>query len=256
MSLALSIQQHPLMLAKRFSQAAPTFDRYAVFQQELGSRLIERLSFLEINPSLLLDLGSGTGFHTDTLSKRYPQATVLQCDFSIGMLQVAPKRFPRLCGNATTLPLPDNSIDFVFANCLLPWISEPQLLFREVKRVLRSGGLFLFSSVGPDTLIELKTVLQQLISTEQIPTFMDLHEVGDLLVQTGFHNPVMETEKLIFTYRTPIDLLRDLWKTGSYKAQLPLNKSLVYQINQAYLAFVQDKHYNATFECQYGHANI
>ena len=255
MSLTISIQEHPLMLARRFNQAAPSFDRYAVFQQQLGSRLIERLSFLEINPSLLLDLGSGTGFHTAALSKRYPKATAVQCDFSEGMLQVAPKYFPRLCSNATTLPLPDNSIDFVFANCLLPWISEPQLLFREVKRILRSGGLFLFSSVGPDTLMELRTVLQQLNMAEHIPAFMDLHEAGDLLVQAGFHHPVMDTEKLMFTYRTPMGLLRDLWKTGAYKTQLPLNKGLINQINQAYLTFVTDKRYPATLECLYGHAN-
>ena len=58
-------------------------------QREVCARMLERLEYIKLQPSCLLDMGSGTGWGTRQLAAKYPAAQVIALDIAIGMLQNA-----------------------------------------------------------------------------------------------------------------------------------------------------------------------
>ena len=205
-----------------FDRAAGTYDAAAILQCEIGKRLLERLDYLRIDPSVIVDLGTGTGLALDDLRARYPSARIVGIDISEDMLQRARKRgrwFRRsfvLAANAMALPLMDNSVDLIYSNLMLPWCSQPDDVWSEISRVLRPGGALLCTTLGPDTLLELRTALSALDPTGiHIHAFIDMHDIGDALIRHRIAEPVMDVEKLQVNYSSLDDLIRDLRQTGS-----------------------------------------
>jgi malonyl-CoA O-methyltransferase len=249
------------MIAKNFSRCAKTYDKAAVLQQEIGKRLIHRLELIKISPATILDLGSGTGFFSKALSQQYPQATLLNVDIAEGMLRYANQPFS-ISADAEYLPLKNNSVDFIFSNCMLQWSFNPQDILKEVHRVLKPEGLFLFSTFGPDTLKELKQSFSAFDSRSHVNLFMDMHDMGDLLLQADFTDPVMDMEYFTLTYKTVLGLVQDLRQTGS-NIQYPTPnisktfnpKSFRQKLIEHYEALRSvDNRLPATFEVIYGHA--
>ncbi len=155
-----------IQIAQRFNKAAKTYDEVAVLQRRVGKSLLERLSGIRCKPQTILDLGCGTGYFTDLLEQLYPAAKIIGLDKSIGMLteaQVKEKnRLTRLKnaywigGCAENLPFSDHSFDLVYSNLMLHWSNDFNKSLNEIRRLLKPGGLLLFSMVGPDTLQELR----------------------------------------------------------------------------------------------------
>jgi len=116
----------------------------------------------------------------------------------------------RVCADAHALPLADDSVDLVVANLLLPGCAEPDTVFREARRVLRVPGLFLFNTVGPDTLKLLRRAWAEADDAPHVHVFADMHNVGDALVQAGFREPVMDVEALNVNYSELDRLFSDL----------------------------------------------
>ncbi len=211
-----------------FQRAAASYDRAAVLQREVADRLLERLDWLKIAPRCILDLGCGTGYALPALQRRYPQARLVALDLAEGMLKRARRRLGWwhrwrgghgfLCADATRLPLAADSVDLVFSNLTLQWLDDPAPAFAEVFRVLRPGGAFLFTSLGPDTLRELRASWAAADGAEHVSPFLDLHDVGDALLRAGLADPVMDVERLTLTYDTVRDLMRDLKTLGANNA--------------------------------------
>ena len=139
----------PLDLAaarKAFDRAAHSYDQYAVLQQEVGRRLLERVAYFELEPAMVLDLGCGTGTGSTGLLGCYPHARVLGIDWSTSMLDQARQRVSGhagvspLCANMLQLPLAARSADLVFSNLAIGWCPDPLQLFNEIRRVLKPGG--------------------------------------------------------------------------------------------------------------------
>ncbi|MFN6961666.1 MAG: methyltransferase domain-containing protein, partial [Rhodocyclaceae bacterium] len=124
-------------------------------------------------------------------------------------------RAPR-CVNADVraLPLAENSLDLVWSNLMLHWLSDLRPAFAELHRVLAEGGLLHFSLLGPDTLKELRECAGRLGLSWNGKAFVDMHDVGDLLMAAGFRDPVMEMEMLTLTYRSPRAFLADQRRLG------------------------------------------
>ncbi len=116
---------------------------------------------------------------------------------------------------ATGIPLQDGCIDLVFSNLLLPWIGDLQAVFAEVARVLRKGGLLAFSTLGPDSLTELREAWASVDEHEHVNSFADMHDVGDGLVRAGLRDPVLDTDFLKVSYRDTESLFRDLTLLGA-----------------------------------------
>ena len=225
------------LLRHRFDRAAATIDGADPLFREIARRMDERLDYIRVEPKLILDLGCGTGPDLPRLGERFPDALLVAADFSLPMLTRARDRratkqpsglFRRLLGggarpvpalatDARALPLARGSNGMVWSNLMLGALDDPLPALKEIHRVLEIGGMLMFSTLGPDTLRELRGVLPARTG-ERVHRFIDMHDIGDALVKAGFSDPVMDMEMVTLTYTDFDGLLADLRATGSANA--------------------------------------
>jgi malonyl-CoA O-methyltransferase len=253
-------------LARRaFGRAAGTYDAAAALQNEVGSRLVERLDFIRMQPRQILDLGAGTGVFSAVLGKRYRKAGVIALDIAPAMLQQARARGgwwrrPRcVCGDAEALPFSDASFDFIFSNLMLQWCTDLPATLRELHRVLAPGGLLMFTTLGPDTLHELRASWSAVDGYTHVNPFIDMHDVGDALLQARWAEPVMDAERITVTYRELATLMLDLKHIGAHnvtrgRARGLTGKRRFQAFTTAYEQFRRDGVLPSTYEVIYGHA--
>ena len=214
---------------RSFDRAAKTYDAAAVLQHEVCRRSLERLDFIRHAPQCILDAGCGTGNAWQGLGARYPAARMLALEIAPGMLRQARaglswhqrllRRGPQtVCGDLERLPLAGGSIDLVWSNLALQWVNELPRAFVEMRRVLAPGGLFLFTTFGPDTLKELRAAQADTDGHPHVSRFIDMHDIGDMLVEAGFADPVIDMETFTLTYDDARAVMRDLKAIGAHNA--------------------------------------
>ncbi len=205
-------------VAAGFGAAAATCERAAAGPREIEARLLDRLGYLECDVRRVLDLGAGTGHAAVRLARHFAPARVVALDLALPLLRRIPGNqdppISGICADAAALPLADASFDLVCSNLVLPWCADPGAVFAEVRRVLKPGGAFLFTTLGPDTLTELRSSWAECDDRPHVHPFIDMHLLGDGLLQCGFSDPVMDVELLTFTYRSVDQLLKDLKDLG------------------------------------------
>jgi malonyl-CoA O-methyltransferase len=253
---------------RSFDGAAGDYDEAAVLQREIGRRLMQRYDYIKLKARRVIDLGCGTGAALEPLSRRFRGAEMIAVDFAQGMLDRTPdrvggrwpfgRRVRRVCAEAECLPIPDASVDLIHSNLMLQWCDDLPRVFAEVRRVLRPGGLFSFSSFGPDTLMELRAAWAQVDDAVHVNRFADMHDVGDALLRSGLAEPVMDTEVISMRYRSVADLMRDLKSLGARNANQGRARGLagrgrLLALADAYEAFRDDAALPATYEIVYGH---
>ena len=206
---------------RRFDRFAPVFDNADFVHQVTRDGLLDRMAPLTIEPRVILDVGCATGAGSRLLAKRFRKSSVISVDLSLGMLRKARagrSRFSRvreLQAEANRLPVPDQSIDIVFANLLLPWIDDFGTCFTEIARVLSEDGVFVFSSLGPDSFSALREAWAATDGGHHVRSFPDMHDIGDALVQNGLIEPVLDVDRLTITYDDSSALMKDLAMSGS-----------------------------------------
>lgn len=206
---------------RRFDRAAASFDSVDFVHSATRDGLLKRLKPMALEPELVLDLGSATGSASRLLSRRFRRARIVAADLSRNMLEQARSKqgwFSRTSAvqlNAERLPFAEQSIDLVFANLLLPWISDPARTFAEIARVLRTDGLFLFATLGPDSLKEIRRAWSGVDDGQHVNTFFDMHDIGDAAVRAGLRDPVLDVDRLAVTYRDSASLFSDLTAMGA-----------------------------------------
>ncbi|MEA3192008.1 MAG: malonyl-CoA O-methyltransferase [Betaproteobacteria bacterium] len=216
--------------------------------------MLERLDLVKLSPRRILDAGSGPPQRL--FAKRYPKAHAVAIDFSLQMLRSRKKglfernRAAALCADLGALPLADGSIDFAWSNMALHWLAEPLVALRELRRVLAPEGLLMFSTLGPDTLKELRAAA----GAARVHAFIDMHDLGDMLVECGFSAPVMDMEILQIAYSDADALLADLRRSGQTSARLDRPRGLAGRRFVAGLRSALGAAPRATFEVVYGHA--
>ncbi|MCP5425201.1 MAG: malonyl-ACP O-methyltransferase BioC [Gammaproteobacteria bacterium] len=248
-----------------FDRAAPHYDEVAVLQREVGQRLLERLDLVRLQPGVIVDLGCGTGVATAALMKKYRHSYVIGLDMAPAMLVLARRRSPWfrklhcVCGDAEVLPLRDASCSLVYSNLALQWCDLDKV-FRELRRVLQPGGLFMFSTLGPDTLLELRRSWAAVDGNNHVNAFMDMHDVGDALMRASLAEPVVDVERITLTYQDVSALLRDLKTLGAHnvtagRPQGLTGKQRLAAMYGAYERFRRaDGLLPASYEVVYGHA--
>lgn len=235
--------------------------------------MLERLDFVKLTPKLIVDAGSGPAREAPALLRRYPGARLLALDFSLEMLQQARPaglgaRLSRLmggshaetvCADLQALPLPAAGTQLLWSNMALHWVREPRLALAEFHRVLAPGGLLMFSTLGPDTLRELRAAFAAVDGQAHVNTFVDMHDLGDQLGAAGFSAPVMDVERITLTYAQPVGLLRDLRASGQASCMAGRPRALYgtarwARMLEALAAHARDGRIPATAEVIYGHA--
>ncbi len=249
-----------------FSGAAATYDDAAFLQNEVADRLLERLEYIRLEPRKVLDIGAGTGYCSHALLGRYPSAQVMALDFAEGMLPFAAKRgrvFRRpkpVCASALSLPFGGAQFELLFSSLMLQWCHPIDEYFREFRRVLTSGGLLMFTTFGPDTLKELRQAWKKVDGGLHVHGFLDMHDIGDALLGSGFANPVMDVEHVVLTYSDIMSLLKELKAIGANNAGTGRGRGLMgrnafRRLEAAYEQFrTQEGVLPATYEVVYGHA--
>jgi malonyl-CoA O-methyltransferase len=226
-----SLLRPPLFDRRRlqhsFGRAAAGYAEVAMLQRESESRLLEQLEVLEDRvPARILDVGSGPGRASGVMKGRWPKAEVVAMDIALPMLGEVPRhtRFwrpvRRVCGEAASLPFADASFDVVFSNMCGQWVPDLPEALSEFRRVLKPEGLLLFTSFGPDTLVELReSYLAAGESDPPLSPFAAIQQVGDALVSAGFRNPVLERENFNLSYPDVKSLMRELRAIGAGDAR-------------------------------------
>lgn len=206
---------------RRFDRAADSFDDFDFVHRLTCDGLLLRLRPMLVTASTIVDLGCATASACKPLQKRFPGAHVIALDFSARMLRRAAQRrgwfsrFSLLQADANAIPLASQSVDLVFCNQLLPWITDTTALFAEVDRVLRANGLFVFAALGPDSLGELRDAWQRVDAGPHVVPFPDMHNLGDAAVRAGMRDPVLDVDRLRVTYADADALFRDLTGSGA-----------------------------------------
>lgn len=253
-------------ICKAFNRQAPDYEQAASVQKEIGQRLFERLDYLKIDPRYILDLGCGTGMFSRALQKKYPKAQVVGLDLAYAMLCEAKKKqrlwrkWPLVNGNMTRLPFADAVFDLVFANQVLHWASPLNGVLCELNRVMNSNGCLMFSTLGPDTFLELRKAWAQADTWSHSNVFADMHDVGDCLLAERFLDPVMDMERLSVHYADLPSLLRSLKAQGVRHINPDRNPGLTGK--KAWQAFeagyqslrTSEGKYPLGYELLYGHA--
>lgn len=204
--------------------AASPVSASAWLHEEVARRMQERLDVIRLQPQAWADwepLRGGLQAH-QALRGRYPQAALWQvCRHAGEAARVhdataaawwQPARWtgPKV---QTGLP-PDAGVQMVWANMLLHQVADPQTLIAQWHRALVVDGFLMFSCLGPDTLRELRVLHAALGWPAPAHEFTDMHDWGDMLVQAGFAEPVMDMERITLTYESPERLLQELRELG------------------------------------------
>jgi malonyl-CoA O-methyltransferase len=254
-----------------FDRAALTYDAAAVLQAEVRQRMFERLDLVKLRPQRILDAGCGTGHASTLLAQRFKQADVVSLDIAMGMLKktlASRSLIQKLLGNASRivvcgdierLPLADQSLDLLWSNLAIQWCNDLDQAFGEMHRTLRTGGLVMFSTFGPDTLKELRAAASVDGEHVHVSRFIDMHDIGDALVRAGFSAPVLDVERFVLTYDDVLGVMRDLKAIGAHNAAQGRNRGLLgrgflQKLTAAYERFRADGKLPATYEVVYGHA--
>ncbi|HEX7814681.1 malonyl-ACP O-methyltransferase BioC [Dyella sp.] len=218
---------------RRFGRAAATYEQHDALQQEAQKLLAERLDFYLEEPGRVLDVGAGTGRGTALLKKRYAKAQVIAVDIALPMLRASKrhmswlKPFSRVCADATALPFADHSVDVLHSNLCFQWVEDPRALFGECVRVLKPGGMLVFSTFGPDTLKELRAAWAQADQQPHVSRFLDMHDLGDAMIASGLRDPVLDVDRFTLTYSEPRMLLKELQGLGATNADATRERGLL-----------------------------
>ncbi len=218
---------------RAFARAAAVYEQHDALQRNVQRRLLERLDYYEGMPDRVLDVGCGTGRGAALLKRRWRNAQVIALDLALPMLRCARrhagwlKPFSRVCGDALILPLPDRSVDVLHSSLCIQWCETPRPLFAEFARVLKPDGFLAVSTLGPDTLRELRAAWAAADDAHpHVSRFLDMHDLGDAALAAGLRDPVLDADHLSSHYDDPRELLRELKGLGATNADAQRERGL------------------------------
>lgn len=252
-------------------RAAPRYGEAAVLPREVAARMLGRLDLVRLPTGAVADLGCGTGEGLRLLSQRFGDRTVVGIDDAAGLLPLCQppavqRLWRRLAGGAIRpvaahphrLPLRPGSVALVWSNLALHSFANPAQALREALLALRPGGLLSFSTLGPDTLRELRASWGPAAGM-RVHAFMDMHDVGDALIGTGFADPVMDMDLITLTFDTVEALAGELRHLGWTNALRGRPRGLTGPRRWRSMALRYEQlrtggRLPASFEIVYGHA--
>jgi malonyl-CoA O-methyltransferase len=209
--------------AARWERAAPAASPW--LHEEVGRRMEERLEWIKRSPQAWADwepVRGGLETHA-RVAQRYAKARsfVVEPDAARAVVardRLGPQGWRRFLPAASAVQFeapPPAGVEMLWSNMQLHMAAEPQELMRQWQQALAVDGFLMFSCLGPDSLKELRALYAALGWPPPGHEFTDMHDWGDMLVQGGFAEPVMDMERITLTYDTPQRLLQELRELGA-----------------------------------------
>ena len=192
--------------------------------EEVASRMAERLQWFRDKPSSWLHwepvLG-GLQAHQRVRSL-LPQARCHVAARQLPQALLATREPPSASwnplnwvrGKTPAAAQDETRVAMLWANMALHLEPQPQALLRRWHAHIETNGFLMFSCLGPDTLRELRQIYQRAGWPEPTHAFTDMHDWGDMLVHSGFAEPVMDMERITLSYSAAPLLLQDLRELG------------------------------------------
>jgi malonyl-CoA O-methyltransferase len=241
-------------IRRSFDRAAAGYDQAAALQRRVADRLMR---VVDGAPPRILDAGCGTGYGTAALMARFPQATLFAFDLAPGMLAATRARVPQApstCADVQALPFADACMDMVWSSLMLQWCNRTDLAFADVHRCLASGGRFVFSTFGPETLRELRESFAD--GRTHVSRFSAAEELRTQLAAAGFADIRIEIAEEQLYYPDVRSLMLELKAIGAHNATAGRARGLTGRHGwQAMLANYErhrsDKGLMATYELFY-----
>jgi malonyl-CoA O-methyltransferase len=192
---------------------------------EVARRMAERLPLIRLQPEVIADWWAHLGGSGALLARAYPRAQRILVEPSperrgasaaaLARPWWSPARWSgtasRVCTEAELAP---GSVQLLWSNMGLHWALDPQAVMRQWQRALRVDGFLMFSSLGPGSLGSLRELYRAQGWPSPFASFVDMHDLGDMLVEAGFADPVMDQERLTLTWASPAALLSELRRWG------------------------------------------
>lgn len=188
--------------------------------------MAERLALVRVQPTAVIDWSAWLGGGAAALAAAYPHARRIVVE-PHGALRERSARaadapwwsLRRWAATPATIAdddaqLPDGAAQLLWSNMALHMASDPLSWLRRWRRLVAIDGFLMFSTLGPDTLATLRALYRTLGWPPPAQDFIDMHDIGDLLVQAGFAEPVMDQEHLSLTWDSVGALLGELRALG------------------------------------------
>ena len=255
--------------ASRWQRVAPLASPW--LHEEVASRMLDRLQWIKLQPRVWTHWGAlrgGLQAHA-ALAARYPDAACFVVEAHVKRAQEAIKNIaknwwnPRrwMSGATHFEATPAGTADMLWANMALHESADPQALLAGWRDALKVDGFLMFSCLGPDTVREIRELYAALGWPPAGHELTDMHDWGDMLVQAGFAEPVMDMERITLTYETPARLIKELRELGRnfHPRRFPALRGRAWMagLEQAigrHLVKSEDGRLALTFEVIYGHA--
>ena len=222
---------------KSFNASAGTYDHYAGLQDAMGARLLELADLPTGKTSRVLDIGMGTGNLTAQLMAAYPEARVHGCDIALNMISRARGKLaqaPRLftVADAELLPYTSSAFDLVASSFTYQWLEQWRDALGEVMRVLRPGGLFIFSAFGANTFCELRQAFTLACNEksyalgEALALPITEERMHEVMTNAGLSNISGITSRVTVVYPSVNELVRAIKGMGARNASTHRNRSI------------------------------
>ena len=239
---------------------------------EVARRMAERLAVIKLRPAAIADWPAFTGASREHLRQAYPAATVLAIEPDAARREAtaaalkepwwSPARWRGGVARVLAPPqLAAGEVQLLWSNMALHLADDPQTLFAAWHRALAVDGFLMFSTLGPGTLGSLRSVYANEGWGEPFAPFVDMHDLGDMLIEAGFADPVMDQETLTLTWPDAERALAELRGLGGNMAaqrspglRTPRWRARLLQALAAQARRTPDGRLALDFEIVYGHA--
>ena len=247
-------------IKRSFEKASDTYDTVAELQRSAGLALLHSVETAALE-GVLLDLGCGTGFLSSEILACSTPETLIVLDIALAMLKTTHRRLLNqssvrcvcVCADAEYLPIAAQTFDSVFSNMVLQWCRNLEAVFKDIRRVLKPNGRFVFSTFGSKTLYELKNAWASVDDFNHVNHFYSQAEIMQFLEQVGFKDIELTTTIYKPRYETVRLLMQSLKQLGAQQVidggrKSMMTKSVLQQMMTAYEVHREGDTIPATFE--------
>ncbi|MFQ5443186.1 MAG: malonyl-ACP O-methyltransferase BioC [Nitrospinales bacterium] len=204
---------------QHFDQAASSFDQAAVVQRWSANFLLDWSAALEEPPSVVVDIGCGTGYSGSGLRGLYPHSSLISLDISLAMLEQARQMVPG-SANVEDLPLRRRCVDLFFSNAALQWCNDLEKTLGSLKEALKPGGRFMFSTYGPETLKEIRLAWEKVDPQPEthVSDFLSSNKLSKVLSKARLEICALETKRYQVFFESPWTALESVRRVGAKNA--------------------------------------